>query len=777
MGDPINQNSNHMQAQHVTTELVLVGGGHSHLSVITDIARHAPPELRVTVISRDIHTPYSGMVPGLIAGHYAFDDAHIDLRPLCQFANVRLFNSSVIAIDMQKQQVICDNRAPVRFDYLSINTGSQPALQSIKGAQQCGIAVKPIDRFLQYWHTVLGSLAKQPRPASIAVVGGGAASIEVILAIEYQLRQTLGKHATLVHLELICAGNVILPTHHRRVQRRMLQILRKQSVNVRTGCSVLSARRDTDNSQTLLELSNNQTLTCDNVIWAIHAGSPPWLRETGLECCDDGFIKVNSTLQSVSHNNVFAAGDCACFSAKPLAKSGVYAVRAGKVLAANLLRIMRGQRLVNYRPQSHFLSLLLTGDTYAIASKGRFSAEGKWLWRVKNHIDRQFVLRYNQLSHLDKKPTGTTFDPGSSGATPTDKPLLPQQTHSKTPAVIFPRCGGYDVNISQRMLSRVIASLHAANNQQALSVSSESPGGTVITPPPGKVLLQKLNYMGAFIDDAYLLGRIAATHCLSDIYASGATPHSALALAMLPNASKTVRDDELFQLLCGAATTLIEHHTALLGGRSSDSTELGFGLSFNALLNSDRHLANSTPQSGHQLIISKAIGSGALLTANSISQAQGRWVEQTLQHMLLSNKNAATIIHSHNASICKHIAGRGLIGHLLEILQDSSLAAHIHLSAIPLLTGSEQCAQNGWLCISQCHVDTGRHINNAQNFASDTRYQLLFDAQISGGLLAAVPVEQAVQCVKALHEAGYLHATIVGSLDNSQRANSITLLD
>ncbi len=760
------------------TDLLLIGGGHSHLAVVKQLGMRPIPGLRITMISKDIHTPYSGMMPGLIAGHYDYDDTHIDLRKLCQHYGVRLFNNEVNAIDLNRQQVYCNNRPPVRFDWLSINTGSQPDLSAISGADSTGIPIKPIEGFLKRWKAYINSLHKSlipiTSPIQLAVVGGGAASIEVVLAIQYQLQQQLGHNAEQIHIELVCGTEQLLPSYNRRVQRHITQLLAQRNITIKLDSKVTAVRplfhSTTAPTTTVptttvptttgkqLVFADGSTHRVDQVIWAVHAGSPQWPQQSGLDCDANGFIRVNQYLQSTSHNTVFAAGDIAHFDPQPVAKSGVYAVRAGRILAKNLHRAITGKTLHPYRPQHRFLSLLTTGDKNALACRGALSLQGQWLWRWKNIIDRQFIDNYHNLPSMD-----ASTQPATSAISAVE----PEQM----------RCGGCGAKIGKTVLQRVMAKLETNENPDVVIGLNAPDDAAVIEPPVGKQWLQTVDYFRAFIDDPYLLGRIATNHCLSDIHAMGATAHSALAIATVPHANETLVEDTLLQLMSGAMDSLNEQHTTLIGGHSSEGAELGFGLSVNGTLDQTRLLTKGALSHGQVLILTKPLGTGTLLAANGMGQAQGRWIENALQHMLISNQRAATIMQQHQATACTDITGFGLLGHLLEMLTAANSAASLQLDKLPVLDGAIHCTANGWLSSLQpdnLHAEEG--LINRQNHSQHPHYPLLFDPQTSGGLLAALPATAADACLQDFQQQGYPAAAIIGVIDETLEAGKVILL-
>ncbi len=219
----------------VLKDLVLIGGGHSHVAVLKSFGMKPQPGVRLTMIARDVHTPYSGMLPGFVAGHYDYDEAHVDLRPLSQFAGARLFHDAAIKIDTHNKQVICANRPPVPYDILSINIGSRPQMQSVIGADEYSVPVKPINRFVDKWQELLRRVMSQSGPHRIGVIGAGAAGVEMILAIQYRLQNMIrdaGKNDEMFEFHLVSKSTRILPSFSDDVAQRFQRVLDSRGVNV-----------------------------------------------------------------------------------------------------------------------------------------------------------------------------------------------------------------------------------------------------------------------------------------------------------------------------------------------------------------------------------------------------------------------------------------------------------------------------------------------------------------------------------------------------------------
>jgi selenide,water dikinase len=377
-----------LKSETTLRDLVLIGGGHSHVEVLRRLARSTLPGVALTVISRERLTPYSGMLPGLIAGHYSPAEMHIDLAPLCAGAGAQLVAGSVTGLDLSTGVVRHDSGSPIKFDVLSINTGSAPALAAIEGADVVGVPVKPISQFLPRWNVLLEQLVKTRSDArQIAVVGGGAGGVELALAVHYRL--VIVENLSGVKIDVLEATDQLLHGYNPAVRRRISRILAARGIRVHTGCRIIAAEPG------LLRTDTGADVCARHVLWVTPGAAPPWLAGTGLALDDAGFIRTNASLQSFSHSQVFAAGDVASMDAHALPKAGVFAVRQGPVLAENISRFLQGRRQVPYRPQANYLSLISTGDRRAVASWQSLAAEGGWVWHWKDLIDRRFVRRFS----------------------------------------------------------------------------------------------------------------------------------------------------------------------------------------------------------------------------------------------------------------------------------------------------------------------------------------------------------------------------------------------
>jgi selenide,water dikinase len=369
----------------VHTDIVLVGGGHAHVHVLTAFAKLPEPDVRVTLVTRDLKTPYSGMLPGVVAGLYSADEAHIDLVRLCAATGAQLIHAEADGIDRLNRRVELIGRPPVAYGLLSIDVGITPALSAIEGAAARAIAVKPIGSFLTKFNSLLGDCRRPDGPRRIAVIGGGAGGAELLLS----MRSRLLKEIADAHFSfaLVTDGEV-LAQHNARVRGAFRRVFAARGIGLYEHCRVRAVTADG------VTLANGTTVAADAVLITTDAAPPPWFEQTGLARDGGGFLAVGPTLQVLNDPDVFAAGDCAGLTASPRPKSGVFAVRAGPYLAENLRRRVRNQPLRPWQPQRQHLALITTGECYAVASRGWMKAEGAWLWTAKDWIDRRWMRMY-----------------------------------------------------------------------------------------------------------------------------------------------------------------------------------------------------------------------------------------------------------------------------------------------------------------------------------------------------------------------------------------------
>ena len=739
-----------MESVPVSKDLVLIGGGHSHVAVLKQFGMRPLPGVRLTVICREGHTPYSGMLPGLVAGHYEFDEAHIDLGALCRFAGARFFRSSATGLELDRQRVLCDNRPPVPFDLLSINTGSTPNSEKVPGAEGNVVPVKPINGFLKHWALLRQRVLDHGTRARIAVVGTGAGGVEILLAIRHRLSLETGS-ADRFEFHLFGSAPEILPSHNARVRRRFMSLLRRRGVRVHAGSPV------TEIAPGILSTADGEQLELDEILWVTEAAPPGWPAESGLDVDDRGFIRVNNLLRSTSHPNVFAAGDVASIDGWPRPKSGVFAVRQGKPLAYNLRQALLDKPLREFRPQSRFLSLISTGNKYAVASRGGWSVAGRLVWVWKDWLDRRFMRKYIDLPEMTPS--------GKSEALPEDGEIGNM------------RCGGCGAKVAAATLQRVTSSLNPVQRKEVILGLDAPDDAAVVRAPHDRLMVHTVDYFRAMIDDPYIFGRITANHCLGDIFAMGAEPQTALAIAMVPYGVESKTEVVLSDMMAGALEVLGDANCALVGGHTGEGAELGLGFAVNGLVRHDRVLRKAGLEPGDRLLLTGPLGTGTLFAADMRGKARRRWIDAALDHMQRSNRTAADCLLRHEARAVTDVTGFGLVGHLVEMARASGFGVIVDLDEIPVMDGAVETAAGNYL--SSLHPQNFRFeefIANSDEGTGTPNYLLLYDPQTAGGLMAGVPEPHALPCLAALRSGGYPQAAIVGTVtDEFEPAHPVTV--
>ena len=744
----------------VLKDIVLVGAGHSHVAVLRMFGMKPMPGVRLTLITRQVHTPYSGMLPGLVAGLYDHDQAHIDTGPLSRFAQARLYHDEAVGLDLAGGRVICRGRPPVPYDLVSINIGSTPSARQIPGVAEHAIPVKPIDGFMERFEAVRARVLKAEGRARIGVVGGGAGGVELLLSLHRRLTRDVaaaGLDRSGLAFTLITASGELLPTFPARMRRRFAAILRERGVSVVAGGKATEVRADA------VLVEGNGPVALDEVFWTTRAAPARWLADTGLALDGEGFIRVSETLQSVSHPEVFAAGDIAAIDGHAPPKSGVYAVRSGPPLARNLRRILEGKRPVAFKPQREALYLVSTGERYALGARNGFTIEGAWVWWLKDFIDRRFMAKFNALPEMPQDQARV--------------PAVADAAAIKEISAMAMRCGGCGAKVGATILTHALGAIEPVARDDVV-VGLDAPDDAAVVDTGGtRLSVHTVDYFRAIVDDPYMFGRIAANHALGDIYAMGAEPQTALAIATVLYGIEAKVEADLAQMMAGANAVLREAECALVGGHTSEGAELSLGFAVNGLVERDAALRKGSLRPGDALVLTKPIGTGSLLAAHMRGKAKGRWVTAALAHMAQSNRTAALILRAHGARAATDITGFGLLGHLVEMVRAGGVDAALWLRQVPLLDGlTETMAAGIFSSLQPQNVRLRRAIRNLEAAAAHPLYPALFDPQTAGGLLASVPRERAQACVEALRTSGYGSAAIVGAVEpRSELVAAITV--
>ena len=727
-----------MHAGPISKDIVLLGGGHAHVFVLKSFGMNPEPGVRLTLVAKELSAPYSGMLPGFVAGHYGLEDCQIDLVRLARFAGARLIHAPAAGIDRATKRIAIEGRAPIAYDILSIDIGITPLIDDIAGADEHAIAVKPVSVFAPKWQSLEASALSPDGPQHFAVVGGGAAGVELVLAVRHRLRTlapSVGLKTDRFSFSLV-AGTHVLPSHNLRARTLGRQALARAGVQVIEGDPAKTI------SASSVKLASGRSIRADAVLISTKAAAPDWFAECGLPVDVAGFLAVRPTLQLLDDENVFAVGDCASVLEHPREKSGVFAVRQGPVVTDNLRRRARSEATHSFIPQSKFLTLLSLGEKSAIAARGPFAASGKWAWAWKDRIDRAFMDRFKTL-------------PDKMGDDASDPSTM--------------RCGGCAAKVGPKTLSDVLDRLETLPGPAAKIANAARDDAAIIDDGGDILKLETVDFFRAFWPDPYVLGEIAANHALNDIFAMGGVPKHAQAIAVLPHGRPRIVAEDLFQLLAGARAVFDRDDVALVGGHSSEGQELAVGFAISGQVDRHRLLRKAGLAVGDKLVLTRPIGTGILFAAEMRGLAKAAAIEAALAEMRRSNRTVATILANNGATAMTDVTGFGLAGHLLEMLKASGLSATLNLGSVPLYPDALRLARSGVVSTLLSENSALAGSLKSEEMIPNAVSALLFDPQTSGGLLAGIAAARADACIASLKAFGARGITIIGEVQGNAR--------
>lgn len=706
-----------MNTLPLTRDLVFVGGGHTHALVLRKWGMNPLPGVRVTVINPGPTAPYSGMLPGFVAGHYTREELDIDLVQLAAFAGARIINGAVSAIDPQAKTITVPGRPPIGYDVAAIDIGITSEMPAMPGFAEHGVPAKPLGIFASRWDA-FRETASDPR---LAVIGGGVAGAELAMAMAHALRMK-GQTPT-VHL--IDRGQV-LSVLGETAREKMNEALDANGVTCVENAAVVSL------SAAGVHLEDGTVIASDFTVGAAGAKPHDWQADIGVRM-HAGFIWTDATL-STSDPALFAVGDCGHFSTDPRPKAGVYAVRQAPVLFDNLRAVLSGGRLRPYKPQKDYLKLISLGDKKALAEKFGTARAGSLLWKWKNYIDRKFMDQFNDLPAMDIPSVPLTVALGVKDALG-DKPM----------------CGGCGAKVGRAALRGALATLPASPRKDIEAVAGDD--AAILRMGDVRQVIST-DHLRSLTGDPVLMARIAAVHALGDIWAMGAAPQAATANIIMPRMSAALQQRTLDEIMTAASEVMTDAGAAIVGGHSSLGDELTIGFTITGL--SDAPITIAGGQAGDVLILTKPIGSGVLMAAAMARKAYGADVVKAWNVMCQGQKKASEILA--NAHAMTDVTGFGLAGHLSGICEASGVAAILDLDKVPVMAGALELAEQG--VQSSIFADNKVGIGAIQG--TGAAFDLLFDPQTAGGLLAAVPADQADTLINDLRANGYPQAAKIG---------------
>ena len=694
--------------QRLRQQLVLAGGGHSHVLLLRRwIMRPSlrPADTAVVLVNRASTALYSGMVPAVVAGLHAHDSCAIDLRDLARRADVTFVRAEILGLNLDAFQLNLRDRPPLSFDQLSLDVGCQTRWHGAAG--EAIQTVKPLEPFFAW----LQERLLQPGNHRVRIRGGGAAAVELAFALR----------ARGLAPELL---------------------LRQSTLSLGSAAANRAAERWLHQAGVRLHRCVSDGEKADLACTGSEA--PAWLAASGLSVDPrSGRVLTEATLKVRGHDHLFASGDCAVIASDPRPPSGVWAVRAAPVLVENLRRTLDqpGKPLRTWRPQRRALQLL--GDGGASTAQPRALAlYGPWsvgpavgLWRLKDWIDRRFMASFRSAPAMDAA-----------------EPMA---------------CRGCAAKLPSRPLNNALARL-----QGTAALGRPEDASLVATNVDGEQMLQSVDGFPALLDDPWLNARLTTLHACSDLWACGARLHSVQVLLTVPEAAANLQQEWLFQSLAGVRSVLDPLAVPLLGGHTMegrDGAGLALALSVNGVVPAQRHWPKGPLPQGSLLLITRPIGSGVLFAAGMAGRAVPAWIDKALDTMQQPQAALVELLADHSCMACTDITGFGLLGHLGEML-GSGQKVRLTPAAIPAFDGALPLLEQGLASTlapanaeALALLEPGGAVE-LDGLASAAQQQLWIDPQTCGPLLAALPASRAPQALAALHRAGFARAALIGEV-------------
>ena len=725
----------------ITNDLVLIGGGHSHLSVLMKLSKRPINGNRITLITNEIDTPYSGMIPGYIEGIYSWRDSHIDLYRLCLKLNVRFIHAEVERVSAYEKEIYFKDRPKIKFDVLSINTGIQSNNREIKGAAKYCLPVKPISKLANNF------LNKITNFKSIAFIGGGAGSVELALAIK---KRFLNINQD-IKITIITGKRGLLSTFPQKTKLTSLKTLEKFKIDI------IEYKRVLEVKPKQIILSDKSMLKIDKAILSTNSMTPKWLAKSDILLTKDNYILVNKSFQT-NYKYVFASGDVIDFNNQNLKKAGVFAVRSGKPLAINIKQFILGKKLVEYKFNKNYLALIGTSKRSAIATKYNLTFNSRFFFYLKKYIDQNFIKKFSDF-RIRKK---FTLD-----ALKTDVlNIFVKHKEKITDENDIMQCKGCAAKVPLNALKQALPKDIVSTSEDAVSV------------PGHPELYQTVDMISSIITDPFLLGKIAANHSISDMVSVNSKITSAMMILQLPLSKTEINSRDLEQVLLGANEIFKTIDCPLIGGHTMIGKDKDPIIGFSILGQKQKKIKimknRRKIKTKDLLILTEKIGSGLIFAGINNYLIDSYFQTDVIKQMIKGNLNFGKISNHLNILSMTDITGFGLANHLLNLIKrdNSKTGLTIYPNKIPLFEGVNECLNKD--------IKSSLFKSNYDIAQKDIIYKrdkskldnILYDPQTVGGIAFIIPQEEKYKHFKVLKE-NNIKFTEIGFVNNIE--NKITI--
>ena len=725
----------------ITNDLVLIGGGHSHLSVLMKLSKRPINGNRITLITNEIDTPYSGMIPGYIEGIYSWRDSHIDLYRLCLKLNVRFIHAEVERVSAYEKEIYFKDRPKIKFDVLSINTGIQSNNREIKGAAKYCLPVKPISKLANNF------LNKITNFKSIAFIGGGAGSVELALAIK---KRFLNINQD-IKITIITGKRGLLSTFPQKTKLTSLKTLEKFKIDI------IEYKRVLEVKPKQIILSDKSMLKIDKAILSTNSMTPKWLAKSDILLTKDNYILVNKSFQT-NYKYVFASGDVIDFNNQNLKKAGVFAVRSGKPLAINIKQFILGKKLVEYKFNKNYLALIGTSKRSAIATKYNLTFNSRFFFYLKKYIDQNFIKKFSDF-RIRKKFTLEALKTDVLN-------IFVKHKEKITDKNDIMQCKGCAAKVPLNALKQALPKDIVSTSEDAVSV------------PGHPELYQTVDMISSIITDPFLLGKIAANHSISDMVSVNSKITSAMMILQLPLSKTEINSRDLEQVLLGANEIFKTIDCPLIGGHTMIGKDKDPIIGFSILGQKQKKIKivknRRKIKTKDLLILTEKIGSGLIFAGINNYLIDSYFQIDVIKQMIKGNLNFGKISNQLNILSMTDITGFGLANHLLNLIKrdNSKTGLTIYPNKIPLFEGVNECLNKD--------IKSSLFKSNYDIAQKDIIYKrdkskldnILYDPQTVGGIAFIIPQEEKYKHFKVLKE-NNIKFTEIGFVNNIENKIAI----